>query len=141
MLRRRKGWQCLQVARKAHDVVLASARPGSTVHLHEQPVGARAPVRANFNVGAAEEWPWGIRADGCTYTNCHGCALGLRVGDSLLRKGWRFQTLNSVKVPKVLQHFRCTQDHEHSRMTGKLAKASEAYPVDLASILLADMRG
>ena len=140
MLRRRNGWRFLQVARSAHAVVLASARPGSTVHVHEQPETARAPVRANFNVGAPEEWPWGIRADGCTYTNCHGCALGLRVGDNLLRKSWRFQTPNSVEVPKILQHFRCTQKHKHNHATGKLATLSETYPVELASFLLADMR-
>ena len=140
VLRRRNGWQCLQAARNAHDVVLGYARPGTTVHVHEQPPTARAPVGPDFNVGAPEEWPWGIRANGCTYTTCHGCALGLRVRKKLLRKSWLFQTLNSVEVPQILRHFRCTGNHKHSHATGKLATLSETYPVELASFLLADMR-
>ena len=135
---RRTGWAGLCVARRSHAVLMAAADPRRVTHIHEQPANSRAPSSENFGWHAPTEWPWGISHPGAVSTVCHGCALGLRVQEKLLQKGWRFQTLGTDIVPRILAEYTCTRDHTHSKARGRLAKLSENYPCELAVFLTAD---
>ena len=135
---RRIGWAGLRVARRSHAVLMASADPRRVTQIHEQPVRALAPTRKNFARHAPTQWPWGISHPAAVSTTCHGCALGLRVQEKVLQKGWRIQTLGTDIVPRILAEFTCTRDHTHSAVCGRLAKPSENYPRELAVFLTAD---
>ena len=135
---RRTGWAGLRVARRSHAVLMAASDPRRVIHIHEQPVRALAPSSENFARHAPTEWPWGISHPATVSTVCHGCALGLRVQEKLLQKGWRFQTLGTDVVPRILAEYTCTRDHTHTTVRGRLAKLSENYPRELAVFLTAD---
>ena len=135
---RRTGWAGLRVARHSHAALMATADPRRVIQIHEQPAGALAPSSENFTRHASTEWPWGISHPATVSTLCHGCALGLRVEEQVLQKGWRFQCLGTHLVPRLLAAYTCTRDHTHSRARGRLAKLSESYPRELAVFLTAD---
>ena len=135
---RRIGWAGLSVARRSHAVLMAAADPQRVTHIHEQPVRALAPTSENFARNAPTEWPWGISHPDTVSTTCHGCALGLRVQDKLCQKGWRFQTLGTDVVPRILAEYTCSRDHKHSTVCGRLSKLTENYPRELAVFLTAD---
>ena len=135
---RRTGWAGLRVARRSHAVLMAAADPRRVTHIHEQPTRALAPKCETFARHAPTELPWGILHPATTSTKCHGCALGLRVQGKLLQKGWRFQTLGTDVVPRILAEYTCTRDHTHTTVRGRLAKLSENYPRELAVFLTAD---
>ena len=117
---------------------MAAADSRRVTHIHEQPTRALAPKCETFARHAPTEWPWGILHPATVTTVCHGCALGLRVEEKLLQKKWRFQTLGTDVVPRILAEYTCTRDHTHSRARGRLAKLSESYPCELAVFLTAD---
>ena len=135
---RRTGWAGLRVARHSHAALMATADPRRVIQIHEQPARALVPSSGNFARHASTEWPWCMSHPATVSTLCHGCALGLRVEERLLQKGWRFQTLGSDRVPRVLAEHTCTRDHTHSRARGRLAKLSESYLCELAVFLTAD---
>ena len=135
---RRTGWAGLRVARRSHATLMSAADPRRVIHVHEQPPGALAPTSESFARHAPTEWSWGISHPASVSTVCHGCALGLRVQGKLLQKGWRFQTLGTDLVPRLLAEYTCTRDHTHSQARGRLAQLSENYPRELAVFLTAD---
>ena len=135
---RRNGWTGLRVARRSHAVLMAASDPQRVTHIHEQPARALAPTSESFARHVPEEWPWGISHPTTVSTTCHGCALGLRVKEKVLQKGWCFQTLGTDIVPRILAEYTCNRDHAHSAVCGRLSKRTEDYPRELAAFLTAD---